>query len=153
MTGESARLIYKSNVLDFDSALKRSHWEKDTQKLISKIDKISFGFNKNKSKFWLKIKNVDDSDSGRYSFVLNGTVLRLWQLHIQGNCVMCVLMSIKHQLSKVLQLQALHIHDMYIPFFCYYNAYVNILLMIKRKAYVYHFLVFFFFWKKLHVSM
>ena len=147
MTGQSARLIYKSKVLDFDSALQRSHWEKDTQKLISKIDKISFGFNKNKSKFWLKIKNVDDSDSGRYSFVVNGTVLRLWQLHIQGNCVMCVLISIKRQLSKVLQLQALHIHDMYIPFFCYYNAYVNILLMIKQKACL-SFFSFFLFLKK-----
>ena len=57
---------------------------------------------------------------------------------------MCVLINIKRQLSKVLQLQALHIHDMYIPFFCYYNAYVNILLMIKQKAYVCHFLVFSF---------
>ena len=101
VTGESAKLKYKSKVLVFDNALKRSHWEKNAS-LISRTDKISFGINKNKRKFWLKIKKVDVHDSGIYSFVVNGTVLRLWQLHIQGNCVMCVLINIKHQLSKVL---------------------------------------------------
>ncbi|RMX51824.1 hypothetical protein pdam_00021955, partial [Pocillopora damicornis] len=80
--GESAKLKYKSKVLDFDNALKRSHWEKNAS-LISRTDKISFGINKNKRKFWLKIKKVDVHDSGIYSFVVDGTVLRLWQLNIQ----------------------------------------------------------------------
>ena len=106
VTGESAKLKYKSKVLDFDNALKRSHWEKNAS-LISRTDKISFGINKNKRKFWLKIKKVDVHDSGIYSFVVNGKVLRLWQLNIQGNimyfCVMYLLISIIHQLSKVLQ--------------------------------------------------
>ncbi|XP_066030308.1 uncharacterized protein [Pocillopora verrucosa] len=84
VTGESAKLKYKSKVLDFDNALKRSHWEKSAS-LISRTDKISFGINKNKRKFWLKIKKVDVHDSGIYSFVVNGTVLRLWQLNIQDS--------------------------------------------------------------------
>lgn len=80
--GESARMTYKSKDLDFDSALKSSYWKKDTSN-ISRTDRISLGINRNKTKFWLEIKKVDVHDSGTYSFVVNGTVLRWWLLHIK----------------------------------------------------------------------
>lgn len=117
MTRESAKLKYKSKVLDFDNALKRSQWEKNAS-LISRTDKISFGINKNKRKFWLKIKKVDVHDSGIYSFVVNGTVLRLWQLNIQGKVLLCNVCTHKYYTPALKSVAILKLYMICIlPFF------------------------------------
>lgn len=77
MIGELVKLKYKLKVFDFDNVLKRLYWEKNVF-FILRIDKIFFGINKNKRKFWLKIKKVDVYDLGIYLFVVNGIVFRLW---------------------------------------------------------------------------
>ena len=143
VSGESAKLKYKSKVLDFDNALKRSHWEKNAS-LISRTDKISFGINKNKRKFWLKIKKVDVHDSGIYSFVVNGTVLRLWQLNIQGKVLLCNVCTQVLYTSSQKCCNFETIHDMYITFFPVIIMLCHHLFDDKAKGICPSFLVFFF---------
>ena len=145
VTGESAKLKYKSKVLDFDNALKRSHWEKNAS-LISRTDKMSSGINKNKRKFWLKIKKVDVHDSGIYSFVVNGTVLRLWQLNIQGdiNVLLCNVCTHKYYTPALKSVAILKLYMICILPFSVITMLCHHLFDDKTKGICPSFLVFFF---------
>ena len=149
VTGESAKLKYKSKVLDFDNALKRSHWEKNAS-LISRTDKMSFGINKNKRKFWLKIKKVDVHDSGIYSFVVNSTVLRLWQLNIQGdiNVLLCNVCTHKYYTPALKSVAILKLYMICILPFSVITMLCHHLFDDKTKGICPSFLVFFFLKKK-----
>lgn len=82
--GEPARMVYKPTDPDFAaSALKFGHWKKNNSLSVQTTDNIVVGIGRNKKRFWLKIGKVDIDDSGLYSFMVNGTVVKQWLLQIQ----------------------------------------------------------------------
>ena len=80
--GQTARMIYKPRIRElFQSSLKFGHWTCN-KSIIVPNNYIVIGKSREKGRFWLKIKNVNTNNSGLYSFMVNGTVLRQWQLHV-----------------------------------------------------------------------
>ena len=79
-------MVYKPTDPDFAaSALKFGHWKKNNSLSVQTTDNIVVGIGRNKKRFWLKIGKVDVDDSGLYSFMVNGTVVKQWLLQIQGD--------------------------------------------------------------------
>lgn len=80
--GESARLVYKARTRDlFLVALKFGQWTWNKSVIVPDNDFV-IGNITEKRKFWLKIKKVDISNSGLYSFMINGTAVQRWQLYV-----------------------------------------------------------------------
>lgn len=60
-------------------------WTKNNSTIVQR-DNFLIGSNKEKKRFWLKIKIVHIYDSGLYSFKVNGSVVRQWELQVRkGN--------------------------------------------------------------------
>lgn len=84
MAGKTARMIYKPGMKDLNvlSSLARFGYWTWNKSLIAQDDYFIIRNNTKKGRFWLKIENVNKRNSGLYSFMVNGTVLRQWQLYI-----------------------------------------------------------------------
>ena len=78
-------MVYKptTDVLALN-AEKFGQWTKNNLTIVQ-TDNFVIGGNREKKRFWLKIKTVHMDDSGLYSFKVNGTVVRQWQLQVKGN--------------------------------------------------------------------
>ena len=73
-------MVYKPRTKERTlNALKFGHWTWNKTVIVAD-NYFVIGNNTKKKRFWLKIRNVDTSDSGIYSFVVNGTVVSQWQL-------------------------------------------------------------------------
>lgn len=82
VVGQTARMTYKPGTRElFQSSLKFGHWTCNKSIIVTN-NYIAIRKNKEKGKLWLRIKNVNTNNSGLYSFMVNGTVLRQWQLHV-----------------------------------------------------------------------
>ena len=84
MAGKTARMIYKPGMKDLNvlSSLARfGYWTRNKSRIFQD-DYFIIRNSTKKGRFWLKIEDVNKSNSGLYSFMFNGTVLRQWQLYI-----------------------------------------------------------------------
>ena len=73
-------MVYKPRTKEHTlNALKFGHWTWNKTVIVAD-NYFVIGNNTKKKRFWLKIRNVNTSDSGIYSFVVNGTVVSQWQL-------------------------------------------------------------------------
>lgn len=80
--GQTARMTYKPRTRELlQSSLKFGHWTCN-KSIIVKNNYIAIGKSREKGRLWLRIKNVNTNNSGLYSFMVNGTVMRQWQLHV-----------------------------------------------------------------------
>ena len=85
ITGGLAKMIYKpaTEILAMN-AEKFGQWTRNNFP-IEQTDNYVIGSNREKKRFWLKIKSAHIDDSGLYSFKVNGTVVSQWQLQVKGN--------------------------------------------------------------------
>ena len=82
MVGQTARMAYKPGMKDFVLSLARfGYWTWNKSRIVPD-GYFVIGNSTLKGKFWLKIKDANKGNSGLYSFMVNGTVLRQWELHI-----------------------------------------------------------------------
>ena len=88
IAGKPKKIVYraKNDVLALN-AQKFGQWTKNNYSVVQTDYLITgTGGNKEKTKFWLRIKSVNIRDKGLYSFRINDTVVGQWQLQVTGNC-------------------------------------------------------------------
>jgi len=82
LAGETAKMMYKPRTRDLiPVTLKYGHWTRN-KLVIMPDDYFVIRNNTEKGRFCLKIKKVDSRNSGLYSFVVNGTVVKQWKLQV-----------------------------------------------------------------------
>lgn len=86
VTGKTAKMVYKptNDVLAMNAG-KFGRWTRNNSSVVQ-TDNFVIGGNREKKRFWLKIKSVHVRDSGLYSFRVNNTVVRQFLLQVKGNC-------------------------------------------------------------------
>ncbi|KAJ7377725.1 hypothetical protein OS493_027287 [Desmophyllum pertusum] len=83
LTGQPKKITYRPATDDLAvSALKFGKWTKNNS-LIEQTDYFVIGSNREKKRFWLRIKKVSSHDSGLYSFMVNDTVVKQWLLQVK----------------------------------------------------------------------
>ena len=82
--GEEAKMVYKARTKELTlAALEFGQWTYNEVVIVSNSYFLT-GNNTTKRKFWLKIRGADVSKSGIYSFVVNGTAVQRWKLHVKS---------------------------------------------------------------------
>ena len=86
VAGKPKRIVYNArNDDDAMNAEKFGQWTKNNNRVVQ-TDYFVIGRKREEKQFWLKIKSVHTRDEGLYSFRINDTVVRQWQLQVKGNC-------------------------------------------------------------------
>ena len=79
------KITYKPRITDVvRGSLKFGYWTLNSSVILRDSGDLDIG-NTTKNgteKFWLKIRKADVRDSGLYSFMINGSVLRQWEVHV-----------------------------------------------------------------------
>ena len=80
------RIAYKARTEDaVRRSLKSGYWTLNSSIILQDGGDLEIGntTEKGKKKFWLKIRKADIRNSGLYSFMINGSVLRQWVVHVE----------------------------------------------------------------------
>ena len=86
IAGKPKRMVYKAtNDVLAMTAEKFGKWTRNNSS-VDQTDYFIVGRNRERKRFWLKIKSVNIRDSGLYSFRVNKTVVGQWLLEVKGNC-------------------------------------------------------------------
>ena len=85
IAGKPKKMVYRatSDVLVMN-AEKFGKWTRNNSS-VDQTDYFIVGRNRERTRFWLKIKSVNIRDSGLYSFRVNDTVVKQWLLEVKGN--------------------------------------------------------------------
>ena len=82
--GEKAKMVYKARTKELTlTVLEFGQWTYNEVVIVSNSYFV-IGNNTTTRKFWLEIREVDVSKSGSYSFVVNGTAVRRWELQVKS---------------------------------------------------------------------
>ncbi|CAH3014204.1 unnamed protein product [Porites evermanni] len=82
--GEKAKMVYKARTKELTlTALEFGQWTYNEVVIVSN-SYFLIGNNTTTRRFWLKIREADVSKSGIYSFVVNGTAVQQWELHVKS---------------------------------------------------------------------
>ena len=82
--GNKAKLVFKARTKELTlTALEFGQWTYNEVVIVSNSYFLMRNNTKTR-KFWLKIREVNMNNSGIYSFVLNGTVVRRWKLQVKS---------------------------------------------------------------------
>ena len=82
--GSKAKLVFKARTKELTlTALEFGQWTYNEVVIVSN-SYFLMGNNTKTRKFWLKIREANMKNSGIYSFVLNGTVVRRWKLQVKS---------------------------------------------------------------------
>ena len=79
------RIAYKARTEDVvRRSLKSGYWTLNSSIILRDGGDLEIGntTEKGREKFWLKIRKADIRNSGLYSFMINGSVLRQWEVHV-----------------------------------------------------------------------
>lgn len=79
------KITYKATIEDVvRRSLKSGYWTLNSSIILRDGGDLEIGntTEKGKEKFWLKIRKADIRNSGLYSFMINGSVLRQWEVHV-----------------------------------------------------------------------
>ena len=81
--GGTEKLIFKPKTAD---RVENSYWTLNTSFILQNDADFAIGSKvvKGKETFWLKIKNADRNNSGLYSFMINGSVVKQWRVYVKG---------------------------------------------------------------------
>lgn len=86
IAGKPKKMVYKAtNDILAMNAEKFGKWTRNNSS-VDQTDYFVVGGNRERKRFWLKIKSVNIRDSGLYSFRVNDTVVGQWLLEVKGNC-------------------------------------------------------------------
>lgn len=82
---DTVKITYKATIEDVvRRSLKSGYWTLNSSIILRDGGDLEIGntTEKGKEKFWLKIRKADIRNSGLYSFMINGSVLRQWEVHV-----------------------------------------------------------------------
>ncbi|XP_044174079.1 Down syndrome cell adhesion molecule homolog isoform X1 [Acropora millepora] len=82
---DTVKIAYKATIEDVvRRSLKSGYWTLNSSIILRDGGDLEIGntTEKGKEKFWLKIRKADIRNSGLYSFMINGSVLRQWEVHV-----------------------------------------------------------------------
>ncbi|XP_068719513.1 uncharacterized protein [Montipora capricornis] len=81
--GDTKKLSFKPKTAD---RVENSYWTLNTSFILQNDADFAIGskVKKGKETFWLKIKNADRNNSGLYSFMINGSVVKQWRVYVKG---------------------------------------------------------------------
>lgn len=85
MVRDTVKIAYKATIEDVvRRSLKSGYWTLNSSIILRDGGDLEIGntTEKGKKKFWLKIRKADIRNSGLYSFMINGSVLKQWEVHV-----------------------------------------------------------------------